>query len=258
MDIRSFISRKRSGTDLSDQPDICSGKEVLGGTDSATSYAAANELPQKKQHQSEGEKRKVYKSKLSYKKEWESMYPWVTCELPSDGMFCSTCQKWGSPPAGSRGAWTIRGLTDWNHATELLKQHAGSQWHRGAAATAAMAHQAESCLSVLDLQCSSAAQEDTELRQRNREVLLKLLRSTYFLGKNRIPHTTIYPHLIELQVANGDKVLQKHINQGPSNAQYTSSFILRMFVQSIIFCVGRRVPGYQHTGRAVNLLSVAR
>ena len=169
------------------------------------------------------------------------MYPWVTCELSSDGMFCSTCQKWGSPPAGSRGAWTIRGVTDWNHATELLKQHAGSQWHRKAAATAAMAHQAEGGLSVLELQCSSAAHEATELRQRNREVLLNLLRSTYFLVKNRIPHTTIYLHMIELQVTNGDKVLQKHINQGPSNAQYTSSFSLRMFVQAIDTWVERKL-----------------
>ena len=161
------------------------------------------------------------------------MYPWVTCELPSDVMFCSTCQKWGSPPAWSRGTWTIRVVTDWNHATELLKQHAGSQWHREAGATAAMAHQGEGDLSVLELQCSGAAQKATELRQRNRDVLLKFPRSTYFLVKNRIPHTTIYPHLIELQIANGGKILQKHINQGPSNAQYTSSFSLRIFFEAI-------------------------
>ena len=123
--------------------------------------------------------------------------------------------------------------TDWNNATELLKQHADSKWHREAAATSAMARQAESGQSVLELQCSVAAQEATELRQRNRDVLLKLLRSTYFLVKNRIPHTTIYPHLIELQIANGDKVLQKHIEHAPSNAQYTSSFSTRMFVQAI-------------------------
>lgn len=103
MDIRNFILRKRSGTDLSDEPDISSGKEVSGRTESVTSYAAANELPPKKQHQSASEKRKVYKSKLSYEKEWESMYPWVTCELPNDGMFCSTCQKWRSPPPFAGG-----------------------------------------------------------------------------------------------------------------------------------------------------------
>ena len=25
--------------------------------------------------------------------------------------------------ASARGAWTVRGVTDWNHATEMLKQH---------------------------------------------------------------------------------------------------------------------------------------
>ena len=56
-------------------------------------------------------------------------------------MFCKTCLEWGNSPAGSRGAWKTRGITDWNHGTELLKQHADSQWHRDAAATAVMARQ---------------------------------------------------------------------------------------------------------------------
>ena len=78
---------------------------------------------------------------------------------------------------------------DWKHGSELLKQHADSQWYRDAAATAVMAKQAESGKSVLELQCSSAAQQAAERRQRNRDVLLKLLRSACFLAKNRIPHT---------------------------------------------------------------------
>ena len=109
-------------------------------------------------------------------------------------MFCETCLKWGNPPARSRGAWKTRGITDWNHGTERLKQHADFQWHRDAATTAFMARQAECGKSVLELQCSSAAQQAAERRQRNQAVLLKLLRSAYFLAKNRIPHTTVYPH----------------------------------------------------------------
>ena len=38
-----------------------------------------------------------------------------------------------------------------------------------------------------------------------------LLRSAYFLAKNRIPHTTVYPHLVNLQVANGDNLLEQHM-----------------------------------------------
>ena len=90
--------------------------------------------------------------------------------LYSECMFCGTCEKWGNPPAGSAGAWTTRGVTDWNHGTELLK-HVHSQWHRDAAGTAAMAQQVESGKSVLEVQCASAALEAAERRQRNRDVL---------------------------------------------------------------------------------------
>ena len=101
----------------------------------------------------------------------------------NDGMFHNTCQKYGNAPAGCRGAWTTRGVKDWNHATELLKQHMRSQWHRDAVVTAAMAEQAESGDSVLELQCSSAAREAAERRQKNRAVLLKLMRSSLFSYK---------------------------------------------------------------------------
>ena len=123
------------------------------------------------------------------------------CANPTDGMFCAVCQKWGRPPAGTRGAWTTKGVNDLNHATELLKHHADSKWHRDAAAYAAMAKQAEGGNTVLNLQCSTAALEAQERRQKNCCILLKLLTSTYFLVKDRVPHTTTFPHLV---VANSD------------------------------------------------------
>ena len=60
-----------------------------------------------------------------------------------------------------------------------------------------------------------------------------LLRSANFLAKNRIPHTTVYPHLVNLQVANGDNLLEQHIKQNPSNAQYTSKFSVTMMIEAI-------------------------
>ena len=80
-------------------------------------------------------------------------------------MACSVvyvCQKWDKPPAGSRSGWTTRGITDWNHASELLKQHADSLWHRDAAATSAMAQQVE--------RSGSVAREAAERMQRNRSI----------------------------------------------------------------------------------------
>lgn len=46
-------------------------------------------------------------------------------------------------------------------------------------------------------------------------VLLRLLRAVYFLVKHRIPHTMVYPNLLELLVANGDEVLGEHIGELP-------------------------------------------
>ena len=74
--------------------------------------------------------KKMYKSRLSYKKEWEQKYPWVSCTNVEEGMFCIFCQKSGNSPATARGAWTSRGVKDWNYATELLKLHSQSKWHR--------------------------------------------------------------------------------------------------------------------------------
>ena len=65
------------------------------------------------------------------------------------------------------------------------------------------------------------------------EMLLKLLRSAYFLAKNRIPHTTIYLHLVNLQVANGGNLLEQHIKQNPSNALYTFKFCMTMLIEAI-------------------------
>lgn len=70
--------------------------------------------------------------------DWEKKYHWVTCKNPADEMFCAVCQKWGKPPAGTRGAWTIKGVVDWNYTTELsplssatvhLFLYPGQPWH---------------------------------------------------------------------------------------------------------------------------------
>ena len=43
----------------------------------------------KKQQLSCSEQRKQYKAKLSYKREWEKKYLWVTYKDSNKGMFCT-------------------------------------------------------------------------------------------------------------------------------------------------------------------------
>ena len=212
MDIRKYFGKRTSSeqgtTDEEHQSDHDVG-QTLG---------FECEPPQKKQHvpvASAKDKKKQYKANLSYKSDWEKQYPWVQCKDPKIGMFFTICIKWGKPPPSAKGGWTTRGIMDWNHVTKLLKQYATSKWHRDALMTEIMAQPAESG-NVIDLQTSRAAKDLKEEKSRNREIILKLLRSVYFLVKNRIPHSTTYKGLVELQVENGDKLLYRAAHKGRS------------------------------------------
>ena len=117
-------------------------------------------------------------------------YPWVSCTDVEEGMFYTFCRKSGNSPVTARGAWTTRRIKDWNHATELLKHHNETKWHRDSAVFVRMAEQGEK-QNIIQLQSAAIAKEQ-EQRAKNRAILLKLLPSVYFLAKNRLLLTTIY------------------------------------------------------------------
>jgi hypothetical protein len=95
-------------------------------------------------------------------------HPWVYCNDPDIGMFCKLCQKFGKPPATARGAWTSRGIINWNHATEMLKRHDDSKWHKDGAFAARMAEEASHTGTVLDMHLAASAKQAEEERMRNR------------------------------------------------------------------------------------------
>ena len=218
MDIRNYLSNSRKR----------SHKEVDSDSDSTSDNESVMPDPRCTQPvqlvQSKSDKKKAYKSKLTYRQQWKLKYSWIDCANAEMGMFCVICKKYGKPPGNARGAWTTRGITDWNHATEMLKLHNDSKWHKDAAITAQMAQQSD--LSVLELQNAASARDTKERKKKNQAIILKLLRSIYFLVKHRIPHTTTFNDLLALQVANGDEQLAHHLEQSPGNAMYTSKFSL--------------------------------
>ena len=76
----------------------------------------------------------------------------------------------GNAPSTAKCSWTTRGIQDWNHATEQLKQHSQSKCHRDAVIHARMAEQGKE-QSVLQLQCSAAAKEAEERSAKNRNIV---------------------------------------------------------------------------------------
>ena len=91
MDIRKYLGKTtqkeqsdKSGGEESDTEEslCCADKSKTFMT-----YPVFNKL-------SAQQKKKCYKKKLSYKKVWEKVYPWVQCEDHEVGMFCTLCKKW--------------------------------------------------------------------------------------------------------------------------------------------------------------------
>ena len=160
--------------------------------------------------------------------------------IQSRECFAILYQQKGNPPSIARGTWTTRGVRDWNHTTEQLKEHSQSKWHKDAVIYSRMAEQGEKP-SVLQLQCSAAAKKTEERRTKNRTIALKLLQSIYFLAKNCLPLTTTFDELVQLQIANGDGLLQQHVEEGPQNAQYTSKFSAVMLLDAIDSWLNRKL-----------------
>ena len=127
---------------------------------------------------------------------------------------------------------------DWNHATGLLKQHSGSKCHQDSSITVRMAKHVKQLNAI---ECAGAAKQAEEQKKKNREIILKLMRSIYVLAKNCIPHSTTYKELIDLQVRNGNELLEKHLSEWPSNAQYTSRFSASMLIEAIDIWIERKL-----------------
>ena len=80
-------------------------------------------------------------------------------------MFCTLCKKLGRPTPNAKGGWRTREIVDWNHATELLKQHSGSKWHQDSSITARMAKHVEQ-QKVIEMQCAGAAKQTEEQKKK--------------------------------------------------------------------------------------------
>ena len=109
-----------------------------------------------------------------------------------------------------------------------MNKHALSEWHKAAVEKEVFAKMAERHGDIIEGMVKVSEEE----RRRNLELIKKLVRSLYFLVKQRIPHTT-FTDLITLQVDNGDKQLKQHKDAGARNASYMPALSIGEFLDSI-------------------------
>ena len=66
---------------------------------------------------------------------------------------------------------------------------------------------------AIEMQCAGAARQAEEQKKMNCEIILKLMKSKYFLAKNRVPHSTTYKE-VELQVLMATNLLKSILVKG--------------------------------------------
>ena len=163
---------------------------------------------------------------MKYNPDWNAKWNWIQYDQVQDGMFCSYCKKYGKPPVGTHGAWVTRPISNWAKATQMLTKHGKSEWHLASVEAHTLSEMTRKSGDVVETMIAASEEE----RKRNREMMKKLIRSLYFLVKNRIPHTTTFEGLITLQIDNGNQELREH---NPSNATYLSKATTADLLSSI-------------------------
>ena len=176
------------------------------------------------------EKMKMYKKNLKFNPKWKDKWHWIDY-APNDGMYCSICKKFGKPPPSAHGAWVSKPIANWVKATELLRKHERSEWHLAAVEVKALASVAQTSGDIIE-RMSAVSDEE---RKKNCNIIKILLRSLYYLVVNRLPHTTLFDGIIQLQIDNGIEQLESHKQSSPSNATYLSKFSTAEFLKSISF-----------------------
>ena len=211
-----------------------SSSSVAGSSTSTTDIeehdiTTAAKRPRIATSASKNEKMRQYKQNMKYSPDWKAKWNWILYDQLQDGMFCSYCKKYGKPPVGTHGAWVTRPISNWAKATQLLAKHEKSEWHLASVEAHTLSEMSRKSGDVVEMMIIASEEE----KKRNRELMKKLIRSLYFLVRNRIPHTTTFENLITLQIDNGNQELREHKLTCPSNATYLSKVTTAELLSSI-------------------------
>lgn len=123
----------------------------------------------------------------SFQKKWYERNSWLEYSPQKDAMFCFSCRLFlNEEKYRGRAAWKSEGISRWRTALEKIKEHASSESHMiGMVRWKGFQSQA------LDIALETANREVQAARdkekQRNREILCRLISITLYLARQGLP-----------------------------------------------------------------------
>ncbi|XP_032414769.1 zinc finger MYM-type protein 1-like isoform X2 [Xiphophorus hellerii] len=119
----------------------------------------------------------------SFQNKWYKSNPWLEYSPSLNSMFCFSCRVFLNEEKHMfRKSWKTIGLNRWNKALQKIKEHSGSESHM-CAMVKWNTFQKKSLEAVLETgNLQSQAAKDKE-KQRNREILSRLISITLYLAR---------------------------------------------------------------------------
>ncbi|XP_064636953.1 zinc finger MYM-type protein 1-like [Lineus longissimus] len=176
-------------------------------------------------------------SKRKFNPKWREKHPWIRYDPVNDGMLCGVCIEFGVPDSEeskrSRGAWTTVMVRKWKKALEKVMDHERSQMHKMAKERQVASKQCRESGGVVTVAIAGQMRNRLALKEKNRTIMKKNLRTTYYLCKAKAAHFTNFQDTLELQIENGLEDLKHFLDNAPKNANYTSHQVIEEYVAAI-------------------------
>lgn len=189
----------------------------------------------------------------SFQPKWMTDFSWLVYSKISEGGYCIACVIFGKSVEGNEklGVLVSTPLTNWQKALELLKKHAGRQYHLNNVAAmhnfkSSMEGKAHSVQSQIDSAMKKRVEE-------NRRRLIPIIKTIILCGRRNIPlrgHRDDGPFsgrgtrdednyedggnfrsLLEFRVDAGDEILRNHLETASKNATYISKTVQNELIE---------------------------
>lgn len=160
---------------------------------------------------------------------WESRYPFVMYTAKGKGWLCKVCTEYGE---GS-DHWITQAIKLNQHPTRTFDKHADSEKHKAAIRKK---HEIKRMLvkgRVYKQMCDGERKQMMSTKERNRRVIKKMLKTSYFVVKKKWALRENFSDIIDFIKDIGDEDITKHLNDCSTRATYTSKTSAEEFVQCI-------------------------
>ena len=119
------------------------------------------------------------------------------------------------------------------HPTEMFTGHMNSTKHKQALQNKSLSKAMLSKGNIIAQITSGAENAAIQLRERNRRVIIKLMKTVYFMSRKKWAVKHNFKDVIEFITDLGDDDLRKHFQDMGKNASYLSSTSVETFVRII-------------------------